>query len=88
MRSKLSRQNEIGEQIGRELQTIYDEVLRQPPPDRFCKLLDRLERQKTPARAYSESAPKRALPTADANSTPLETARPLSDKRIRRLEPA
>jgi len=34
---------EIGEHIGRELREIYDEVVSQPVPERFFKLLNGLE---------------------------------------------
>lgn len=31
--------------IGRQLQAVYDEVLHEPVPDRFLKLLQELERK-------------------------------------------
>ena len=42
MRSKLSSQQKIGEQIGKELRAIYDVVLDEPIPERFLVLVDRL----------------------------------------------
>jgi hypothetical protein len=42
MRSKPSH-DDIGDQIRPQLRAIYEEVLREPLPDRFCALLDRLE---------------------------------------------
>ena len=73
MRSKLSRQNEIAEKIGRELQALYDEVLREPLPDRFYELLDRLETRKTSVETRSETASKHA-PSA-VRATPTRLAR-------------
>ena len=58
MRSKLSCQHEVAEKIGRELQTLYNGVLHEPLPDRFCELLDRLERRKTPVEKPLETARK------------------------------
>lgn len=86
MPSKLSRQNAIVENIGEQLQTLYDEVLREPLPDRFCELLRRLESQKTTGETQSETNFKRAKSTARANPTRLETARRASAKRVRGFE--
>jgi hypothetical protein len=44
MRSPLSRSNDIGEQIGKELRELYDDMLSQPVPDRFVELLNELEK--------------------------------------------
>jgi len=38
------RTADIGEQIGRELRGLYDDVVAQPVPDRFLDLLNRLEK--------------------------------------------
>jgi hypothetical protein len=35
---------ELQEQIGVQLRAVYDEVLNEPIPDRFLKLLEELER--------------------------------------------
>ncbi len=35
--------NKIGEQIGEQLRSLYDDVLNQPVPDRFLELLNKLE---------------------------------------------
>lgn len=37
---------DIQSQIGRQLQAVYDEVLHEPVPDRFLKLLQKLDRKK------------------------------------------
>ena len=37
---------DIQSQIGRQLQAVYDEVLHEPVPDRFLKLLRDLDRKK------------------------------------------
>lgn len=37
---------DIQSQIGRQLQAVYDEVLHEPVPDRFLKLLQDLDRKK------------------------------------------
>ncbi|PWB83384.1 MAG: hypothetical protein C3F11_06890 [Methylocystaceae bacterium] len=45
-RSKAARTaepNDIGEQIGAQLRSLYDDVLKQPIPDRFLELLNKLE---------------------------------------------
>lgn len=42
-RSRTDERNEIGEQIGAQLRTLYDDVLNQPVPDRFLELLNKLE---------------------------------------------
>lgn len=45
-RSKVQRSgepNKIGEQIGEQLRSLYDDVLNQPVPDRFLELLNKLE---------------------------------------------
>ncbi|MBI1869181.1 MAG: hypothetical protein HYS06_12955 [Methylocystis sp.] len=41
---KGERSTEIGDQIGKQLRDIYEDVLGQPVPDRFIELLNRLER--------------------------------------------
>ena len=33
--------------IGRQLRAVYDEIANEPVPDRFLKLLEQLERQRT-----------------------------------------
>jgi Anti-sigma factor NepR len=35
--------SQIGEQIGKELRVLYEEVVTQPIPDRFLELLNQLE---------------------------------------------
>ena len=42
-RSRLPR--EIGRQIGEKLRTMFDDVLTEPVPERFRKLLEELERK-------------------------------------------
>ena len=37
---------DVQSHIGRELQAIFDEVLHEPVPDRFLKLLQELDRKK------------------------------------------
>lgn len=37
------KSNDIGDQIGRELRGMFDEIVAQPVPDRFLELLNRLE---------------------------------------------
>jgi hypothetical protein len=60
MRSRSSRRNEIGGRIGLELRALYGEVLREPLPERFCELLDRLEEKTTTATASFPSTRQRA----------------------------
>jgi hypothetical protein len=40
----------IHEHIGRQLRGIFDEVVTQPVPEKFRKLLDELERKQSPAK--------------------------------------
>lgn len=45
-RSKSRREiepNKMGEQIGAQLRTLYNDVLEQPVPERFLELLNKLE---------------------------------------------
>jgi hypothetical protein len=39
---------ELQDHIGRELRALYNEVVEEPIPERFLKLLDDLERKQTP----------------------------------------
>lgn len=39
-----SPNTQIGEQIGKELRVLYEEVVTQPIPDRFLELLNELEK--------------------------------------------
>jgi hypothetical protein len=41
-----TQQSEIQVQIGRQLRTVYDDVLNQPIPDRFMELLKKLDDSK------------------------------------------
>lgn len=36
--------NQIGEQIGKELRVLYEELVTQPIPERFLDLLNQLEK--------------------------------------------
>jgi hypothetical protein len=47
----------VQEQIGRRLAAAYDEILRQPIPERFLRLLDQLD-QATPKTAKDRSSAK------------------------------
>lgn len=49
------RTADIGEQIGRELRGLYDDVVAQPVPDRFLDLLNRLEKKTISSEARSKS---------------------------------
>lgn len=53
------RSNEMGEQIGRELRGLYDDVVAQPVPDRFLDLLNRLETGAISSRADVKSPGER-----------------------------
>jgi hypothetical protein len=46
----------VQEQIGRRLAAAYDEVLRQPVPERFLLLLDQLDQATTPTKETEPSA--------------------------------
>jgi hypothetical protein len=43
-RAPWPRPNDLGEQIGKELRELYDDMLSQPVPDRFVELLNELEK--------------------------------------------
>jgi len=43
--------------IGRQLRAVYDEVVREPVPDRFVKLLEELDRKREPGRRQDKAAP-------------------------------
>ena len=36
---------QVQEHIGRQLRAVYDDVLKQPLPDRFRELMDKLDRK-------------------------------------------
>lgn len=38
------RQQDFGDAIGKELQSLYDDLVAQPIPDRFLNLLNQLEK--------------------------------------------
>ena len=46
----------VQEQIGRRLAAAYDEVLRQPVPERFLLLLDQLDQATAPTKETGSSA--------------------------------
>lgn len=50
------RPDEIGDEIGKQLRVMYDNVLGQPVPERFLELLNRLEKD-TISPLASPSAP-------------------------------
>jgi len=45
-------QNELLQLIGRRLQTDYQDVLKEPAPDRIRELLDRLEARNSPSEQH------------------------------------
>ncbi len=54
---------DIGRQVGERLRTMFDDVLTEPVPERFRRLLEELER--TPA-----AAPEIGTPASDAAAKP------------------
>ena len=64
----------VQEQIGRRLAAVYDEILRQPIPERFLRLLDQLDQAsaKTATAKDRSSAKEKATETLDH---PGQTAR-------------
>ncbi len=66
----------IQEQIGRRLAAVYDEILRQPIPDRFLRLLDQLDNA-------TNSAPDPILPATldQADPTALDRTVKMSKQR-------
>jgi hypothetical protein len=53
------RKIDLGEQIGKELQGLYDDIVAQPVPDRFLELLNRLEKKAIFSDAKVKSPGKR-----------------------------
>jgi hypothetical protein len=47
---------DFGDAIGKELQTLYDDLVAQPVPDRFLNLLNQLEKNMVSS-GLSDSAP-------------------------------
>jgi anti-sigma factor NepR-like protein len=90
MRSRSSRRNEIGERIGSELRALYDEVLREPVPDRFCELLRRLEEETTAAAGRSQYAREGAASPSTAHADQKALGLPSRQRRAKPhcLEPA
>ncbi len=43
-KSEIMRQQDFGDAIGKELQSLYDDLVAQPIPDRFLNLLNQLEK--------------------------------------------
>ena len=90
MRSRSLRRNEIGERIGLELRALYDEVLCEPLPDRFCELLGRLDEETRAAAARSPTArqvapfPSTARPDLKSPGLPSRLRR----AKVNCLEPA
>jgi hypothetical protein len=79
MRSTLPRQNEINVRIGAQLRVIYDDVLREPIPESFSKLLERLE---AGAAAPLRLAQKhRECPASRRSAGQSDSARPYSVRR-------
>ena len=48
MSSRARRRSAIGDKIGAQLRSIYNEVLNEPLPERFSDLLNQLETEGTP----------------------------------------
>jgi hypothetical protein len=54
----------VQEQIGRRLSAAYDEVLRQPVPERFLLLLDQLDQATKAVKDTEQSAKKKTEQSA------------------------
>jgi hypothetical protein len=74
MRSKPSPQHKIGEQIGKELRAIYDDVLHEPIPDRFRVLMDRLG-EELASTAPAPGPTSRVAPPLTTGRVPRAAAR-------------
>ena len=55
----------VQEQIGRRLAAAYDEILRQPIPDRFLRLLDQLDQATNKTAKDRSSAKEKTTETLD-----------------------
>ena len=55
----------VQEQIGRRLAAVYDEVLRQPIPERFLRLLDQLDQAPTKTAKDRSPAKEKVTETLD-----------------------
>ena len=71
MHRKPSPQQQVSEQIGKELRAIYDGVLNEPIPDRFRALLERLgDEMASPATDAAEAFAPRTRPVVAAARAP------------------
>ena len=55
----------VQEQIGRRLAAVYDEILRQPIPERFLRLLDQLDQASAKTPKDRSSAKEKVTETLD-----------------------
>ena len=55
----------VQEQIGRRLAAVYDEILRQPIPERFLRLLDQLDQATTNTAKDRSSAKQKVTDALD-----------------------
>lgn len=67
----------VQEQIGRRLAAVYDEILRQPIPERFLRLLDQLDQTSAKTPKDRSSAEEKATETLDR---PGQTARTMKQR--------
>ena len=75
----------VQEQIGRRLAAVYDEILRQPIPERFLRLLDQLDQAsaKTPK---DRSPAKEKVETLDHLGQTARTTKQRSSARETEIE--
>jgi hypothetical protein len=76
----------VQEQIGRRLAAVYDEVLRQPIPERFLRLLDQLDQASTKTAKDRSSAKEKVTETLDHLGQTARTTKQRSSARETEIE--
>lgn len=76
----------VQEQIGRRLAAAYDEILRQPIPERFLRLLDQLDQATTKTAKDRSSAKEKVTETFDHPGQTARTTKQRSSARETEIE--
>ena len=71
----------VQEQIGRRLAAVYDEILRQPIPERFLRLLDQLDQATAKTVKDRSSAKEKVTETLDHLGQTARTTKQRSSAR-------
>jgi len=76
----------VQEQIGRRLAAVYDEILRQPIPERFLRLLDQLDQASAKTAKDRSSAKEKVTETLDHLGQTARTTKQRSSARETEIE--